>query len=156
MNPISLSPDTIKSLLWLVAMLVADYLCVIIAVLIDLRSGTMKARRLGIPRTSSGYRRTIDKMMRYVITLLALTAVDAMIVTGAMLLHSTMAWHVPAFPALTTIGAIGIGLIEAKSVVENSQQKQQARDTLRYINRLMADDEVRKLLDTLLNKLNKS
>ena len=74
-----LSPDTSKTLLWLLTMLLIDYAAVIIAVVIDLRSGLRRARREGQPLTSGGYRRSVDKCLRYLLTLMAFTTVDAMI-----------------------------------------------------------------------------
>lgn len=146
---ISLSDSTVKNLLWLLAMVSTDYLAVIIAVLIDLRSGTLKAKREGIPRTSRGYRRTVEKLSRYLITLLALSAVDAMIVTAALLLKSTMDWAVPVFPLFTTVGAVALALIEGKSVMENSQRRRDFTDAASEVTTLLNHKEIQKLAETL-------
>ena len=76
METFHFSPDLLRSLAWLLALLAVDYLGVIVAVCVDLHSGLRKASRLGQPRTSRGYRRTVDKGLRYLATLLSLTLVD--------------------------------------------------------------------------------
>ena len=134
-------------LLWVVALMIVDYAAVLVAVLIDLRSGMLKARRRGETRTSKGYRRTVDKASRYFITLLALSVIDSMVVMAAMLLRSTMAWNVPALPVFTTIGAICLTLIEAKSVVENTQKRSEY--TADALTGLLSEPAVKRLMDAL-------
>lgn len=146
---ITLSPATATTLMWVLALLVAGYLSVITAVFIDLRSAILKARRQGTPRTSRGYRRSVAKAGRYLTTLLALTAVDAMLVLAALMLRSTMGWTVPALPLFTTIGAVAMTLIEAKSVVENTQDSRRYRDALRSLSRALDSDEVSHLVERL-------
>lgn len=143
------SPVTATALLWALIILSADYLAVVAAVIVDLRSAVLKARRQNLPRTSRGYRRSIDKARRYLTTLLALSAVDAMIVLTAVMLRSTMQWAVPALPLFTTIGALAITLIEAKSVVENTQDARRYRDAMRSLSNALDSDELRRLIDTL-------
>lgn len=144
-----ISPETLKMLLWVVALMIVDYAAVLVAVLIDLRSGMLKTRRRGEPRTSKGYRRTVDKASRYFITLLALSVIDSMVVMAAMLLRSTMAWNVPALPVFTTIGAICLTLIEAKSVVENTQKRSEYTDAADALTGLLSEPAVKRLMDAL-------
>ncbi|WP_304638375.1 hypothetical protein [uncultured Muribaculum sp.] len=146
---LTLSPDTVKSLLWLLAMLFIDYVSVITAVLIDLRSAIMKARRENRPRTSSGYRRTVEKTSRYLTTLIALTIIDAMIVGAALLFRSTMGWSVPVFPLFTTIGAVGLALIEGKSVMENTQRRSDFTSTASSASDFLSDKEFVRLVESL-------
>lgn len=145
----TLSPRTATVLLWVLTILLADYLCVVVAVVVDLRSAILHARRRGVPVTSRGYRRSIAKVRRYLATLLALSAVDAMVVLTAMMLRSTMEWQVPAIPLFTTVGALAMTLIEAKSVVENTQDSRQYRDALRSLSRALDDAELRRLIERL-------
>ena len=76
----------LSSLAWAVMLLAVDYVAVLACILIDCRSGAMRARREGIPRTSSGYRRTVEKASRYFITLIALTVIDLLALAAVMLL----------------------------------------------------------------------
>lgn len=153
---IALSPSTIKSLLWLMVMLLTDYAAVVVAILVDLRSGTLRARREGRPRTSRGYRRTVEKASRYLVTLLALSVIDAMIVGAAMLFRSTMHWEVPVFPLFTTVGAVALTLIESRSVVENSQNRADFTSTAAKATSLLTDKEVRALIDAVRRLLDAS
>lgn len=146
---ITLSPATATTLMWALAITVAGYLSVVVAVFIDLRSAILKARHRGVARTSHGYRRSVAKAGRYLTTLLALTAVDAMLVLTAMMLRSTMDWAVPALPLFTIIGAVAMTLIEAKSVVENTQDSRRYRDALRSLSRALDSDELQRLVERL-------
>lgn len=144
-----LTPATAKAVQWLLAILIIDYACVTAASIIDLRSGISKCRRLGIRPSSGGYRRTVDKLGRYYITLMALTVIDIMIVISAMMLQATVGWTVPAFPAFTTLGAIALTLIEAKSVMENTQRKADYTSTARAVNDLLSAPELKELITRL-------
>lgn len=143
------SGDAAVSLLWLLVLVVMDYVSVTAASLIDLRSALLKAKRSGQPRTSKGYRRTVEKLSRYYVTLMALSVVDGMLVISAMLLRSTAGWSVPVFPLFTTLGAIAMTLIEAKSVVENSQRKSDYTEAARAINDALDNPELKELLGRL-------
>ncbi len=149
MTTIALSPVTLKAIQWLLALLIIDYVSVTIATIIDFRSGINRCRRLEIRRTSSGYRRTIDKLSRYYTTLISLTTIDAMIVATAMLLKSTSGWSIPVLPLFTTIGAIAMTLIEAKSVIENTQRKSDYTSTARSITQLLSNPDLKSLADQL-------
>ena len=146
---ITLSPATAATMMWTLAITLACYLAVVVAVFIDLRSAILKARHRGIPRTSRGYRRTVAKAGRYLTTLLALTAVDALLVLTAIMLRSTMGWILPALPLFTIIGAVAMTLIEAKSVVENTQDSRRYRHALRSLSRALDSDELQHLVERL-------
>ncbi len=146
---INLSAATVKTLLWLAAMIFVDYAAVISAVMIDLRSGILKSRREGKARTSRGYRRSVEKLSRYLNTLLALSAVDMMIVVACMLFRATMDWSVPVFPLFTTLGAVALSLIEGKSVMENSQRATDFTEAAAKARKILTDTEILALIDTL-------
>lgn len=146
---IGLSDETLRVLLWTVLTLAVEYASVLVAILVDLRSGTLKARRNGQRRTSSGYRRTVEKASRYYITLFALSVLDAMWIIVALALRSITGWSVPAFPFFTTLGAIGLVLIEIHSVVENSQRRDDITDMARTVTGLLDDDAVKKLAEQI-------
>lgn len=106
----------------LVAMAV-EYAGVVLAVLADFFSGVAKARRAGIRRTSGGYRRTFDKLARYLTALAGLTLVDAVILAAVVCLRATGGSSLPLLPVMTTLGAVGMALVEAKSICERVEDK---------------------------------
>lgn len=146
---IALSPELVGELLWVAAMLLIDYAAVVAAILIDLRSGVLKARREGKRLTSRGYRRTVEKASRYLVTLLSLTVVDSVVIVAAMLFRATMGWSVPVFPLFSTLGAIALALIEGKSVMENTQRKADFAEAADKAADLLTMDELRRLIEAL-------
>lgn len=139
METFHLSTDTLSSLAWLLTLLGVDYVGVIVAVAVDLRSGLCKAARSGQPKTSRGYRRTVDKGLRYLATLLSLTLVDVILALSAMCLRSMTGWSLPVMPLLTTLGALFMMLVEAKSVVENLHSEADWRQAAQTLSKLLAD-----------------
>lgn len=135
--------------MWVAVIVVAEYVAVLAAMLIDLRAGTLKARRRGEKRTSRGYRRTVDKASRYFITLLALSVMDAVVVMTLYYMRVGMGWHVPVFPILTTIGAAGLIMIEVKSVMESAQQKGDYRRAVNDLAQLLSEPALQRLLDMI-------
>lgn len=99
------------------------YVLVLLAILADLWSGVRKAKKNGIARTSYGFKRTVDKIARYYNVMLALTVVDAMQMASFWYLERYNDWNFPVFPFVTLIGAIGICLIEIKSIYEKAEDK---------------------------------
>lgn len=99
------------------------YVLVLIAILADLWSGVRKAKKNGVARTSYGFKRTVDKIARYYNVMLALTVVDAMQMASFWYLETYNGWHFPVFPFVTLAGAVGICLIEIKSIYEKAEDK---------------------------------
>jgi len=112
--------EKIIIILWI---LVSIYVLVLIMIFTDLWSGVAKARKSGVVRSSYGFRRTIEKTARYYNVLLALTVIDAMQIVSLWYLETYYDKIVPMFPFLTLIGAIGICLIEVKSIYEKAEDK---------------------------------
>lgn len=102
-----------------------EYIFVLFTVIADLISGIRKAKQRGKLRSSYGFRRTVDKLARYYIPLFALTIVDTMqmIVVGFGYLNGYHGYSIPLLPILTLFGAIGIGIIEVKSILEKAEDK---------------------------------
>lgn len=146
---IAFSPEIVTSLQWVVMLLFLDFTSVIIAAVCDLVSALRRVRRLGMRRTSRGYRRTVDKLARYFITLMSLAVVDALLIVSALLLRSTMQWSVPAFPLFTTLGALCLTFIEAKSVMENTQHRSDMTDAAKAANDFFNDPALQDLAETL-------
>ncbi|MDE5735091.1 MAG: phage holin family protein [Duncaniella sp.] len=104
--------------------LAVSYTGVLAAVAADLLTGILRARRTGTPLTSRGYRRTVDKIRSYLGAMLGLTLVDAVII-AALAAHRACGGSAGAvpFPYLTSAGAVGLCLIEVKSMMENSERR---------------------------------
>lgn len=143
--------ELMKGAAMVCCVLAADYAGVLAALLADLRSGISRARREGRPLTSRGYRDTVDKAGRYYITLFAMTAIDAMIVAAVFFLRHYTGMNLPPLPLFTTAGAVGLGVIELKSIMENTRSGDSLKDATKVLKRLFENKEVRKLAEKLLN-----
>lgn len=123
------------------------YVAVLLVVMLDLCSGLRKAHKLGQYRSSSGLRKTVDKLASYFNMLLVLTVIDFMQILSFYHLNPQLTVHVPLFPALTLIGAIFAGIIEFKSIYEKSNDKDKGRyqETARLVNEIMKMADAKKL-----------
>lgn len=104
-------------------LLFMEYILVLFTVIADLISGIRKAKQRGELRSSYGFRRTVDKLARYYIPLFALTIVDTMQMIVVGYLNGYHGYSIPLLPILTLFGAIGIGIIEVKSILEKAEDK---------------------------------
>ncbi len=111
-------------------LLLLDYFCVLLAVLADLVSGVRKAKIRGEKCTSSGLRRTVDKIGRYYLALFSMTIIDALLIASLHYLKSSGVNLIPLFPYLTSFGAFALALIEVKSICERSDEKGDLRTTV--------------------------
>ncbi|MDE7461245.1 MAG: hypothetical protein K2M85_09255 [Paramuribaculum sp.] len=144
------SSSTLRTLSLLALLVGIDYVCVLAALLADLRSGVLKARRTDTPRTSRGLRRTVEKAARYYVTLFAMSVIDALALASAFYLRAVVGWEFPPFPLFTTLGAAGLCGIELKSVYENSREKGDYDTVARTLRRMLTDADFRsRLLDML-------
>lgn len=123
-----------------IALTAGEYLLVLFAILADLASGLRKARKRGEARRSKALRRTVEKAATYYNALAALTIIDAMQIAAVIYLRAACGYeNIPLFPILTLLGAIGIAIIEVKSIYEKSDEKEQknfdnaAETILRYL-----------------------
>ena len=124
----------------LLAILAVLYACVFASVLIDLFFGVKRARRLKIARTSFGYRRTITKLTSYFGLMLMLSIADV---------AASVIFKMPYF---TVSGAIGIVIVEAKSVYENLKQEEKSVEEVRkaLLKLFENKDEIKSII-TFLN-----
>lgn len=104
-------------------MLFGIYIEVFIMILADLWSGVRKAKARGEVRSSFMYKKTIDKIARYYNAMIALTVIDCMQMGGMWYLDGYYSWSVPIFPIVTLLGALGISLVELKSIYEKADEK---------------------------------
>jgi len=123
-----------------ITVLAVLYTCVFLSVLIDLFFGVKRAKRLKIIRTSFGYRRTITKLTSYFGLMMMLSIAD---------IAASIIFKMPYF---TVIGAIGIVIIEAKSVYENIKEQEKGIEELQILlQKLFENKEEIKALITFLN-----
>lgn len=104
-------------------MLFGIYIELFVMILADLWSGIRKAKMRGEIRSSYGYRKTINKVARYYNALIALTVIDAMQLGGVWYLDNYYECKIPIFPIVTLVGAIGMSLVEIRSIYEKSDEK---------------------------------
>src|SRR5215510_6944265 len=124
----------------LLIVLAVLYACVFVSVLIDLYFGVKRAKRLNIARTSFGYRRTITKLTSYFGLMLMLSIAD---------IAASIIFKMPYF---TVIGAIGIVIVEAKSVFENiNREEKNIAEVQKLLLKLF---ESREEIQSLINFLN--
>ena len=124
----------------LLIVLVILYACVFVSVFIDLFFGVKRAKRLKIASTSFGYRRTITKLTSYFGLLLMLSIAD---------IAASVIFKMPYF---TVIGAIGIIIVEAKSVFENIHKDEKNIAEVQKL--LLKLFESKEEIQTLINFLN--
>ena len=96
----------------LFAVLAVLYTGVFLSVIVDWVVGVRRARKLKIMRTSYGYRRTITKLTGYFGLMMMFSITDVV---------ASVVFKMPYF---SVAGAIGIVLVEAKSVFENLKQQE--------------------------------
>ncbi len=113
------------------------YVAVLAATLTDLISGICRSRREGMTVTSRRLRDTVRKLASYYFMLFALSGVDVMLVAAALGLRLCGGEGYVAFPYLTVLGAVGECMIEARSVMENSDRRPDLRETLRMLTALL-------------------
>ena len=135
-------------------MLFCLYVLVLLAILADLWSGIRKAKIRGEARTSYGFRMTIDKLARYYNLLVILTIIDAMQITGTWYLDTYYSYNLPMIPLITLIGALGMGMIELKSIYEKAEDKELKRMMKLVTNIINDKEDVRKVSESIIDYLN--
>ena len=124
----------------LLTVLAVLYACVFMSVIVDLFFGVKRAKRLKIVRTSYGYRRTITKLTSYFGLMIMLSIADIV---------ASVVFDMPYF---TVIGAIGIILVEAKSVFEHLRQEtKNVEDVQNMLFKLFENKEEIQALIKFLN-----
>ncbi|MDE6461087.1 MAG: phage holin family protein [Paramuribaculum sp.] len=142
--------DLLSSAALLAALIAVDYIGVLIAIAADLRSGLTKARRNGEKLTSRGFRTTVDKAGGYYLTLFAMTAIDVMIIAAILFLRKFSGWNLPPFPLFTTVGAVGLGIIELKSIMENTKSGDNLAEAAKLVKTLLENPDLRKIAEEVL------
>lgn len=131
----------------------AMYVLVFLAILADLWSGVRKAKSMGKARTSYGLRRTVEKMLKYYNLLIILSIIDCMQIVCVWYLDTYYEFSIPMIPLITIIGAIGIGLIELKSIYEKADDKEIRRITELTGNIISNKDDLKKITASVIEYL---
>ncbi len=113
------------------------YLSPLFFIAADLWAGVRKAKERGEAITSHKMRRTFTKMNKYYNSLLALSVLDALQVTVLWYMEEYHHWDTVLFPVVTFIGAVCIGIIEVKSILEPATTKE--RKQVEQVARLARD-----------------
>lgn len=140
-----------ERLLWILAIVVAEYFLVLAAAAADLASGLRKARRRGETTRSRALRCTVDKLARYYNVLIVLTVVDAMQITAAVFLRTVESYDVPTIPIFTLIGSLGMAFIEVKSIFEkgDDKEKQQLAELVSLLETIADNDRLKRIIEKL-------
>ena len=105
--------------IWLIC-----YMSEIITPLIDFRVGIKKAKARGEEITSDRWKDTPKKISNYLLFTFAVTVVDLVQMALVHYCSTFYGWTaIPLLPFLTAISAIGVNLIEIKSIYENNDVK---------------------------------
>ena len=132
------------------------YLMVLFAIFTDLWSGVRKAKKNGIARSSYGFKRTIDKVARYYNVMLALTVIDVMQMASFWYLEKFYQYCWPIFPLVTLIGAIGICLVEVKSIFEKAEDKVRLENVAVMAGKIITNKEdISEIVKAVVDYLNK-
>ncbi len=110
-------------------------------ILADLWSGVRKAKRLGVARTSYGYKRTVSKLAQYYNLLIALSVVDTMQMSAVWYLETYYQYTLWLFPFITLIGAIALCLIEVKSIYEKAEDKVRLDQAGQVVHKIIVNRE---------------
>lgn len=131
------------------------YVLVLLAILADLWSGVRKAKKNGVARSSYGFKRTIDKIARYYNVMLALSVIDAMQMASIWYLEKYYGYHWPIFPVVTMVGAIGICLIEIKSIYEKAEDKVRIENVASMAGKIITNkDDISEIVKAVVEYLN--
>lgn len=105
----------LKSIRLYLAWFIIYYTAVLLAMAIDLVVGVAKAKKAGIARRSTGYKRTCDKATKYFFPMLCLSCIDIMLCP------------ILPFPVFTLAMATFNVYCEYRSVMENTHEKAEIR-----------------------------
>lgn len=126
------------------------YILVLIAILADLWAGLRKAKQQGVIRSSYGFRRTIDKIVKYYNAMLIFGVIDAMQIMCLLYLEKYYSFTIPTFPFISLGGAMGCAIIEVKSIYEKNPQKSQVDGAINLLrNILLSHGDVGKVTEDL-------
>ncbi len=124
----------LRPALYLVAICFA---VVIVAVIIDFISGVTRAKRCRQKTSSKGFRRTVTKLGSYMTLQMSMLVVDVIVIATLIAGRMEGGWTLPVLPWFSTLTALGLTIIEAKSVSENTGSGSLHRDIIDLSRRLL-------------------
>lgn len=128
------------------------YILILIAILADLWSGISKAKKNGVIRSSYGFRRTVEKMRNYYNVMIVLTVVDAFHISAVWFLEEYYDKSYFLFPFVSMLGAMGMCLIEVKSIYEKAEDKVRLDDVGRLAGKILANkDDIKEVVAEVVN-----
>lgn len=123
----------------------------------DLWAGLRKAKQNGIVRSSYGFKRTVDKIARYYNAMFALTIMDGMQMTAIWYLETFYGYRIPFFPFVTLIGAIGLSVVEIKSIYEKAEDKQRFHEAGAFLSTVVRNrNDIKEVVEIVTEFLEKS
>ena len=96
-------------------------------ILSDLWAGIRKAKARGEVIISYGLRKTVEKSSKYFNLHLVFTLIDIVQMLVCWHLNTYSSYNMPILPFFTVVVAIGIGVIEGKSIYEKGDAKDKAK-----------------------------
>lgn len=133
------------------------YIIVFVMVLLDLWSGVKKAKKRKEYTSSTGLRRTADKLAKYYNVIFALTAAD--------LLQMGFFWNynveneasIPLLPFVTAVGAFFVCFVEIKSICESADKKMkgQYQEAAKQISEILKHKDKADIVSALLSEIAK-
>lgn len=131
------------------------YALCVIAVILDLISGVKKAKACGEYRSSRKFRRTVDKLVKYLNMLAVLTCIDAIQIFSFYIIAAQSGKIFIMLPLFTGLGTIFACFVELKSIYEKNTDKRKAEieETARALKEIISDESNREFIRGLLEKL---
>lgn len=131
------------------------YALCVIAVILDLISGVKKAKARGEYRSSRKFRRTVDKLVKYLNMLAVLTCIDAIQIFSFYIINAQSGKIFIMLPLFTGLGTIFACFVELKSIYEKNTDKRKAEieETARALKEIISDESNREFIKGLLEKL---
>lgn len=131
------------------------YTLCVIAVVLDLISGVKKAKARGEYRSSRKFRRTVDKLVKYLNMLAVLTCIDAIQIFSFYIIAAQSGKVFIMLPLFTGLGTIFACFVELKSIYEKNTDKRKAEieETARALKEIISDESNREFIKGLLDKL---
>lgn len=96
----------------------------LVFIALDFWAGIRKARKRGEPIRSNKMKRTADKVSRYYNGILAMLVLDAIQISGFIILWRFNEWDLYTFPVFTFLGVGFVAAIEIKSIYEPADAKE--------------------------------
>lgn len=145
--------ELISSFSLQIVILAILYSTVLIFVALDLWSGVRKAKKRGEFRSSRGFRKTVEKIIKYYNMLLAVSVIDFLIILAAWELNFQISTNIPMLPVCSFIASIFIGFIELKSIYEKNEDKEKAKiiEAAELLVKIIKDKDNKDFADNIIS-----